>query len=164
MLIQNISMCNVRRPVFLLLNNRFEPDGLGSSLELEEMPEIGRMERIVICGLSAVDTEEMKHTHYRFQKDVMGSPAFNGIRVDANEGHPIRDLTLSNVRYYSVGGVKREEIPDQYPAVLDLMREQGPGVQNYYPDWSRTAFLDIRNREPFLIENCQELKREIFVV
>ena len=45
--VNNLTMKNVSRPIFLLLNNRFLPDGLGSSLELTEMPEIGRMERLI---------------------------------------------------------------------------------------------------------------------
>ena len=53
------------------------------------MPEIGRMENITITNLTAVDTEEMKNTHYRFGNDIMGEPKFNGIRIDAEEHHPI---------------------------------------------------------------------------
>jgi len=53
--------------------------------------------------------------------------------------------------------------------------------ENYYPDWSRTAYLDIRNveelyldnicfecvepdeREPYLIENSSILRQDIRV-
>lgn len=37
--IQDITMNDVSRPIFILLNNRFEPDDLGSSLELDHIPE-----------------------------------------------------------------------------------------------------------------------------
>ena len=181
-LIQNIAMYSVRRPIFIILNNRFEPEGWGTSIELKEMPPIGSMARIMISNLTAIDGEEMKKTNYRFQDDVMGSPKFNGIRVDAGSSRPIEDLILSNIWYRCVGGVKKEEIPSVYPEVVD--RRLDPEVkssENYYPDWSRAGFMDIRNvrrlvadqlifssetedeREPYIIENCEELKKSIFL-
>ena len=41
-MIQNVTMRDVTRPVFMILNNRFKTDDYGSSVELEQMPEIGR--------------------------------------------------------------------------------------------------------------------------
>jgi polygalacturonase len=181
-LIQNIGMRSVRRPVFLILNNRFEPEGYGSSIGLKEMPPIGSMERITISNVTAVDGEEMHKKNYRFGNDIMGSPRFNGIRVDANSAHPIKDLTLNNIRYHCVGGVKKEEIPACYPEVLDRLVEAGEECsENYYPDWSRATFLDIRNvrgvalerlvfsseeadeREPYMIEACEVAREDILV-
>lgn len=177
--IQNIVMRNVRRPLFFLLNNRFEPDGLGSSLELAQMPEIGTMERITVIGLTAADDEEMKETQRRFGNDIMGEPRFNGIRIDANRDHPIRDITLSHICYQAIGTVKLDEIPDEYPVVLDRRKSDGRGSENYYPDWSRTAFADIRNvdgltldhicfrlvypdeRPAYLLEGCRHISGEI---
>lgn len=180
-LVQNIAMRNVRRPVFVILNNRFLPDGLGSSLELEEMPEIGTMERIRFCGIHAVDEEEMNQVHKRFDQDVMGSPVFAGIRVDAEQGHKIRFLTFCGLHYRFVGGVRKAEIPEHYPEVSDRRVCQLQEVsENYYPDWSRAAFLDLRHvdglvledvvleavepdeREPVIIEGCQVIKNEIY--
>ncbi|MDO5424373.1 MAG: glycosyl hydrolase family 28 protein [Eubacteriales bacterium] len=180
--VTNIVMNNVARPLFLILNNRFEPDGLGSSVELQEMPKIGHMRRLTFSGITATDTEEMKKPHTRFGNDLMGAPWFNGIRVDAADNHKIEDLTLENIRYHSVGGVKKEAIPETYPKVLDkrLFPEE-VSSENYYPDWSRTAWMDIRNvdglyasnirfssmepdeRPPYLIEGCAVLKQEIFL-
>lgn len=51
----------------------FEPEGLGSSVELTGMPRIGFMKRIMISHITAVDGEEMKKVNYRFHDDVMGS-------------------------------------------------------------------------------------------
>lgn len=180
--IQNVVMRDVTRPVFILLNNRFKTDDYGSSVELEAMPEIGTMENIMITNLIAADSEEMKKVHYRFADDIMGEPKFNGIRVDAEEQHPIRGLTMQNVQYRSIGGVKKADIPARYPEVLDQLLHVGEKTsENYYPDWSRAAFMDIRNvqrlslynvhfesaepdeREAFYIENSQVLKQEIFV-
>ncbi|MGN1142369.1 MAG: hypothetical protein ACI4TF_14315 [Oliverpabstia sp.] len=179
--VQNIVMENVRRPIYLLLNNRFEPEGLGSSLELEEMPEIGSMENLVFSGIIAKDTQEMEKVHYRFQDDIMGAPWFNGIRVDAEENHKIRNLTLDNIYYCAVGEVKQSDIPDTYPQVLDRKKyPKGQISENYYPDWSRAAFMDIRHVEnlflgniqlenrkqderiPYIIENCSITKKEIY--
>ena len=176
-LIQNIGMYSVRRPIFMLLNNRFEPDDYGTSVELQKMPAIGSMRRIMITNVSAIDGEEMKKSNYRFGNDIMGSPKFNGIRVDANILNPIEDLTVRDVRYQSIGGVRKEEIPSSYPLVVDYLEEPGSeSSENYYPDWSRAAFMDIRNvkglfldqvvfssekrdeREPYIIDNCEVIK------
>lgn len=142
----NIVMRNVTRPVFAILNNRFELDDYGTSVELDHMPEIGTMSRISITNLTATDDEEMANVHRRFTDDVMGEPRFNGIRFDAAEGHPIEDVALDGIRYTFIGGVKRSDIPAEYPRLVDKLAE--PGVkssENYWPDWSRAAFMDLRN-------------------
>lgn len=174
-LISNVVMRNVRRPLFFLLNNRYEPEDLGSSLELDHVPEIGRLERIMVSNLTAVDEAVMGEVQYRFDNDIMGEPKFNGIRMDANRDHPIRDITLSNLRYESIGGVRLCDIPTEYPEVLDQRKATAQkGSENYYPDWSRAAFMDIRNvhglvldhvlchaeapdeREQILLEGCND--------
>ncbi|PWV90610.1 glycosyl hydrolase family 28 [Paenibacillus cellulosilyticus] len=175
---QGLVMRNVTRPIFIVLNNRL--DRIGSSIGLEAMPEIGSLERIMLSDIIATDDEEMFHTHYRFTDDVMGCPSFNGIRVDACESYPIRDLTLRNISYTTAGGVKKEDIPLEYPQVWDMRFDHPDEVsENYYPTWSRTTFMDIRNverltldsmrfhalredtRESYQIENCQTLKEDI---
>ncbi|MDO4325869.1 MAG: glycosyl hydrolase family 28 protein [bacterium] len=180
--ISNIQMKNVRRPIFLLLNNRFEPEDYGSSLELAKMPPIGTLSRIFITDLHAADDEEMRNPHYRFQDDCMGRPEFAGIRVDANRNHPIQTLALRNVHYRFIGGVHQSDIPKDYPEVEDKqLNPNSRSSENYYPDWSRTAFMDIRNvhglsldgvyleavypdeRIPVLTEGCRILKKELFV-
>lgn len=142
----NIVMRNVTRPVFVILNNRFELDDYGSSVELDHMPEIGAMSRISITNLTATDDEEMMNVHRRFTDDVMGEPRFNGIRFDAAEGHPIEDVALDGIRYTFIGGVKRSDIPAEYPRLVDKLAEPGAkSSENYWPDWSRAAFMDLRN-------------------
>lgn len=54
-------MHNVRRPIFAILNNRYRPDDLGSSVELDHIPPIGTMARLRFVGITAVDDEEMAH-------------------------------------------------------------------------------------------------------
>lgn len=175
---QGLVMRNVTRPVFMILNNRL--DVIGSSVGLEVMPEIGTMERITLADITATDDEEMQHTHYRFTDDVMGSPSFNGIRMDACDSYPIRDVTLRNITYTFIGGVDIEDIPPAYPKVWDMRYDHPEQVsENYYPTWSRAAFMDIRNverltlegiklhainkdtRAPYIIENCTVFKQEI---
>ncbi len=179
-LIQGMVMRNVTRPVWMILNNRFEPDGLGSSLELSEMPAIGVMEHIMVSDLIITDSDEMRKEHLRFGNDVMGSPRFGGIRLDAESSHPIRDVMMSHVLYTAVGGVKKHEIPENYPSVIDRLKDRvSVSSENYYPDWSRAVFLDCRNvdglvldhwvlrrlyadeRDGVIIENCQVIKKEI---
>ena len=78
---------------------------------------------------------------------------------------------LRDVFYHSIGGVKASEIPTEYP-------EQ---TENYWPDWSRCAFVDIRRvdgltldhvvcdcenedeRVPFLIDECSHVSGTIEV-
>lgn len=179
--IRGAVMRNVSRPVWILLNNRFEPEGLGNSLELQAMPAIGTLENILLTDLVIVDEEEMRKNHYRFGNDIMGSPRFGGMRIDAQEKHPIENVIMKNVIYTAVGGVRKEEIPEDYPAVLDrLENREGISSENYYPDWSRAVFLDCRNVRSLVLENlilrrkypderagvtlegCDTLKCEIF--
>lgn len=180
--IQNVTMRDVTRPIFMILNNRFKTDDYGSSVELERMPSIGRMENITIANLMAVDSEEMKNVHYRFTDDIMGEPKFNGIRIDAEERHPICGVILQNIRYHSIGGVKKTDIPENYPRVLDqLLYPDSETSENYYPDWSRAAYMDIRNvrdlvldnirfsseekdeREPYYVEECLVGRQDVEV-
>ncbi|GIP16173.1 exo-poly-alpha-D-galacturonosidase [Paenibacillus montaniterrae] len=152
--VQGMVMRNVSRPIFILLNNRL--DVIGSSISLHTMPEIGRLERITISNVIATDDDEMKNIHYRFTDDMMGSPQFNGIRVDAHESYPIKDLVLSDIMYTSIGGVDGQSIPKEYPKVWDMRFEHPEQVsENYYPDWSRATFLDIRNVERLTLDRVR---------
>ena len=104
-------MRNVTRPVSAILNNRFELDDYGTSVELDHMPEIGAMSRISITNLTATDDEEMANVHRRFTDDVMGEPRFNGIRFDAAEGHPIEDMALDGCATYAPADVRVDGEP-----------------------------------------------------
>ncbi|MCM1201410.1 MAG: glycosyl hydrolase family 28 protein [Bacteroides fragilis] len=181
--IRGAVMKNVSRPIWVLLNNRFEPEGYGSSRELLEIPSIGALCNILISDITITDEDEMKYTHYRFEDDIMGSPRFGGIRIDAEAGHPIENMILKNIIYTAIGGVKRSEIPEGYPRVLDRQKEPaGTSSENYYPDWSRAVFLDCRNvrnlilddwivhrknpdeREGIMIEGCAVIRQNIYEV
>lgn len=181
--IQNIAMRNVSRPIYAILNNRFCPDGLGSSVELDNVPQVGRLSGLTIQNVQAADGPEMEQPHLRFDDDLMGAPWFNGIRFDAATGHQITDVTLENIRYQTVGGVAVSKIPDSWP---EMTVQTTPGEEsisgNYYPDWSRTTFLDMRNvrglilsnvcftsarpdeRGAYCLENCQVLKEEVYIL
>lgn len=145
-LVQNITMHNVRRPLFVLLNNRFRPDDLGNSLELDHIPPIGRIARLRFEGITAVDDETMAQPQRRLGNDIMGSPAFGGCRFDANAHHPIEDVTIRDFHYLAIGGVAVESLPQVYPEVPDqLLDPETRGSENYWPDWSRTTHMDLRN-------------------
>lgn len=50
--------------------------------------------------------------------------------------------------------MKLADIPETYPKVLDqLIYPDEIASGNYYPDWSRTAFLDIRNVKGLYLSN-----------
>lgn len=152
--VRGCTMKNVSRPAWILLNNRFEPNDWGSSVELYEMPAIGTLENIILSDIVITDGEEMKNTHYRFDNDVMGSPRFGGMRVDACAERCIENLVMKNILYTAIGGVKRTEIPAEYPIVPNRLKDcKSAASENYYPDWSRTVFLDCRNVRNLLLEN-----------
>lgn len=154
-IVSNIVMRNVRRPIYLVLGNRFDPEG-DSSLELTATPAIGRMRRILFSSILAVDDDSMEENHLRFGQDIMGSPRFNGIRMDAEVAHPIEEVTLRDVSYTSIGGVALADIPDEYPVVRDrLVDATAPSSGPYFPDWSRAAFVDIRNVRGLVLDNLQ---------
>lgn len=181
--VRGITMKNVSRPVWIMLNNRFEPEDWGSSKELLQMPSIGTLCNVLISDMVITDGSEMKSTHYRFHDDIMGSPRFGGMRIDAQEKHPIENVMIRDVIYTAVGGVKLEEIPKEYPEVLDrLENPDAVSSENYYPDWSRAVYLDCRNvrnlilenwivrsiepdeREGVIVEGCKVLKQTIFTM
>ena len=170
-IVSNLVMRNVCRPVFLLLHN-FKPLR-GNKIT----PEIGKMERIVFTNIIATDTEDMKNPRIKPNKPIIGGTVYNGIKVDANENYPINQLTLKNIIYTTYGGVKKDDIPSEYPKVWDERYDcPEKRVSNYYPTWSRAAFMDIRNvkglyldnldfrainkdeREPYIIEGCEIIK------
>lgn len=182
--ISDLVMHDVRRPLWFLLNNRFEPDGLGSSVELYRMPPIGELSHIRVAGLTAVDSAAMAEEQWRFDHDVQGRPEFAGIRVDAARAKPIRYLTLRDITYIPWGGVHTPSHRlEDYPEVVDGLSKSLDGASsNYYPDWSRTTFLDVRNvdhlrleailletlqpdtRPPYLVEGCTVLAEDVTVV
>lgn len=184
-LFQNLIMRDVRRPVYMILNNRFCPEN-GSSVELKEIPSIGEMAHIHFSNIQITDTEEMGKTHHRFRKSLMGEPRFNGIRIDANENHCIEDVSFSNVHYSGYGHVRQADIPESYPTVPDIKLDPSAMgrtwiSENYYPDWSRTACMDIRNvmglrltdvvfellhedeRPVYILEHCGTEKEDITI-
>ncbi|HMR49733.1 MAG TPA: glycosyl hydrolase family 28 protein [Arachnia sp.] len=182
--ISDVVMRDVRRPLWFLLNNRFEPDGLGSSKELDHLPPIGELSHVRVSGLVAVDSEDMAREQWRFDHDVQGTPEFAGIRVDAAASAPIRHLTLRDLTYVAWGGVEApsHRIED-YPVVVDALTQDPEGTSsNYYPTWSRTTFLDVRGvehlrleavvldaqrpdaRPPYLVEGCTVLREDVTVV
>ncbi len=156
--VNNIVMSNVRRPIYVVLNNVFDGNGLGNSVELTQTPNIGTLKRLSFDNIIITDTEEMKHTHFRLDNcdDIMGSPKFNGIRFDAERNHKIEQVSLTNIFYTSIGGVNKDDIPNDYPDIFDQQFYVDKiGIGNYYPDWSRTRFMDIRNVNGLYMTNIQ---------
>lgn len=89
-------------------------------------------------------------------------------------------MTIRSLMYTSIGGVRKEDIPAEYPRVWDMRYEHPEQVsENYYPTWSRTTFMDIRGverltldsirlralnedtRESYVLEHCSILKSNI---
>lgn len=169
----NLIMHNVRRPIYVLCNNTI------AGRDIKKYPEIGKIAGVSISNLRITEDNEMKNTHLRFERDIMGRPGFDGIRIDAHKDHKIESLTLKHIEMNTLGGVKLEDIKAGYPIVLDRREyENEISSDNYYPDWSRTAFMDIRNvkglslwdirlnaiekdeREPVRLEQCEEIIKE----
>ena len=89
---------------------------------------------------------------------------------------------MQNVRYHSIGGVRLLDIPLNYPMVVDQLQNFGEETsENYYPTWSRAAFMDVRNvenlwmdnlqfsaeredeREPVIVEGCKVIKNNVWI-
>lgn len=119
------------------------------------------MSNIVLTNIVAVDSEEMKKAHLRFNRDIMGEPKFNGIRIDAEKNHPIEGVTIQNLRYHCAGGVKQADIPERYPELLDqLVYPDAETSENYYPNWSRATFMDMQTT--FLPRLCISLPEKMY--
>ena len=122
--------------------------------------------------------------------DTRFSSVCAGIRIGLRSMGTISNVVIANCTFENVWreGVKKKEIPEEYPEVPDLRAEQArlrDGIpfisENYYPDWNRAAFMDIRGvdglilsdinlrlrrpdeRPPFVIEECRVKKQEIWV-
>ena len=155
-MVNNLVMHNVRRPLYFLCNNTIAGRGI------DTYPEIGQLRGVTITNVRITEDYEMKNTHFRFDQDVMGTPHFNGIRIDAHSEHKIASILLQNIDYQVLGGVKAEEIPAEYPEVFDCRTvQEARGSGNYYPTWSRTAFMDIRNVTDIQIENIRLTSNEL---
>lgn len=157
----------------------------GGGKDIKEYPEIGELNGVTITNVRITEDEEMKNTHLRFNHERMGRPEFNGVRIDAHKDYKIESVLLSNINYQVIGGVKADQIPpiEEYPEVKDFRfeHEERP-VDNYYPGWSRIAFMDIRNvvdlhmenirlksdtldeRPSVIMENCQEVTQSNIVI
>ncbi|MFR5076248.1 MAG: hypothetical protein ACLTDG_12600 [Lachnospiraceae bacterium] len=111
-LIENVTMRNVRRPLYFLLNQRFEPDDLGSSVELTAMPKVGKIERIRVSGITAVDEACMSEKQYRFT-DESGDKSLMAFALTQQK---IMQFAIDTEMcfYHSIGGVKASEIPTEY--------------------------------------------------
>ncbi|MEG2669773.1 MAG: hypothetical protein RR957_04840, partial [Oscillospiraceae bacterium] len=78
---------------------------------------------------------------------------------------------------------KISDIPTEYPKIYDMRGVYPAKVsENYYPDWSRSTFIDIRNvsglclekvflhainkdeREDVIIENCKIFTDDIRII
>jgi hypothetical protein len=61
-----------------------------------------------------------------------------------------------DLMYIFIGGVSSADIPTEYPMVRDIREpHEGRVSENYYPDWSRAAFADIRNVKDLVLDNIQ---------
>ncbi len=97
--ISNISMKNVMVPLFLRFGNRARPFKEGMA-----KPGIGAYRNVVISNITARDAD------------------LTGCSITGLPGHPLRGVTLSNLRLSFPGGGTREdflrpveELEDQYP-------------------------------------------------
>ena len=63
---------------------------------------------------------------------------------------------MRDIMYTFIGGVGSGEILEKYPEVVDMRLPGNERVsENYYPNWSRAAFADIRNVKDLVLDNIQ---------
>jgi hypothetical protein len=98
--ISNISMNGVRTPIFMRLGNRarkFKDD--------MRTPEVGVMRHVTIDNVTATNATKL------------------GCAISGLPGHPIRDVTLSNIRLRFAGGGRREDTLREVPEKADAYPE-----------------------------------------
>jgi polygalacturonase len=105
--ISNITIKGVRSPLFLRLGNRARP-----YTKTAEKPDVGTFSNVVISNIIATELDT-------FGCSILGTP-----------GHPIENVTLSNIRMRFPGGGTKEDAEKALPE-----QEQG------YPDASRFGRL-----------------------
>ena len=144
--ISNIDIKNVHVPLFLRLGNRarpFKPD--------MEKPGIGEYRNVVISNITARDVEKI------------------GCSITGMPGHPIKGVTLSNLRFTFPGGGaeedyqrKVEELADQYPEAVMFGTLPAYGIYCRHVDGLRLENLDFElesadQRPALLFEDVQNL-------
>ena len=144
--LEDCVMRDTRRPVYCVLDNEVY------SKDIDGIPEIGELENITIRNVSVIDSVMLKTDHFvnwSGEIAIQGCPVFGGMRFDAAEGHPIRNVLLEKVDYRALGGIRLSDIPAEYPPLVD--RRLRPDVKFratvYTPAWNRATHLDARNVE-----------------
>jgi hypothetical protein len=153
--LQNCLMNDVRRPFWYLLNNG------RVSLGNNKIRPFGGIHDVTVKDIKITCTDKMEQTqsYYYGGKDCpMGFIGFDGSRIDAPDKKKLNNIIFENIDYTAYGGfdgeLPAEYPPAEYPRVLDLSEgESGPSSSNYWPDWSRALFFDIRNVENLKMEN-----------
>ena len=164
-------MSNVYRPIFLLSANAH------ISTQSDQIQPFGTIRDVTISDVTIKDFDETNS----LSPDYIKSRNWSGIKVDAPATNKIKGLTLKNIRYQTLGGIKAGDYPNtEYPIVRDArLRERKEKVSCYEPRWSRTSAVDIRSvddlvidnldlhfiykdeRPEYIIENCEKSKCDI---
>ena len=144
--ISNIDIKNVQVPLFLRLGNRarpFKPD--------MEKPGMGTYRNVVISNITARDVEKI------------------GCSITGMPGHPIKGVTLSNLRFTFPGGGAEEdyereveELADQYPEAVMFGTLPAYGFYCRHVDGLRLENLDFElesadQRPALMFEDVQNL-------
>jgi len=148
--ISNIAIRDMRVPIFLRLGNRARPFKEGM-----EKPGIGSVRNIFISNVVATAVEPI------------------GCSITGLPGHPIENVTLSDVRLTFPGGVKAEEIPESVPEKPEAYPEStmfGKVLPAYGFYCRHVRGLTFRNvqvatampdaRPAFVYEDVDDLRRE----
>lgn len=141
--VRRIVMRDVRRPLYFLANN------LICTVGVTQMPAIGKIENVSVSDLTITDSVMMENDYFidwLQTRGNQGTPQFGGIRIDTHENHPMENISLERITYRALGGIRIEDLPREYPKVLDALTDpSGPSSSNYGPGWSRASHMDIRN-------------------
>ena len=144
--ISNIDIKNVHVPLFLRFANRarkFKPD--------MEKPGIGTYRNVVISNITAREVEKI------------------GCSVTGLPGHPIRGVTLSNLRFSFPGGGSEEdyrkpveELEDEYPEALMFGNLPAWGIYCRHVEGLRLENIDLElesadARPALMFEDVQNL-------
>lgn len=145
----NCVMRDVRRPFWFLLNNDCFSKG-------SVLGPFGMIQNVTVRDLKISCTDQMKETQFYFYGDakcLMGHVGYDGSRIDAPKEKMLQNITFENIDYAAFGGFQGV-LPEEYPPVRDKRTESIlPSSSNYWPDWSRAVFFDIRNVKNLRMKN-----------
>jgi polygalacturonase len=149
----NIVMRDVGRPIVLHLNR-----GIVSPVyyKAQKEPEDGGFRNVSFSNIQIVNGLEIEepilHGHNR--EIVVRAPWYNGIFINAKDGSYIEDVSIRNLSYRLIGGVKKQQARfEEYPPMDYAVQCASPLKYGKIAFYNPAYFLYSRNVKGLTLEN-----------